>query len=72
MMDVVEFVPGAPEVIHVESETLDGVVDEAVELLKVDVEGYEPVVMDGAVKTMAQHVQNLVMEYTPGLLHSSA
>uniref|UniRef100_A0A7S0RP63 Methyltransferase FkbM domain-containing protein n=1 Tax=Chlamydomonas leiostraca TaxID=1034604 RepID=A0A7S0RP63_9CHLO len=58
----------ANEKIQVPSQTLDELVDDDVLLMKVDVEGWEWSVMQGAAGLMAQRtVENIIMEYSPGV-----
>mmetsp|Transcript_5720 Transcript_5720/g.12635 ORF Transcript_5720/g.12635 Transcript_5720/m.12635 type:complete len:565 (+) Transcript_5720:140-1834(+) len=53
---------------HVPSYTLDELVKEDVILMKVDVEGWEWSVMQGARKMFSKYnVENIVMEYSPGV-----
>mmetsp|Transcript_5374 Transcript_5374/g.11801 ORF Transcript_5374/g.11801 Transcript_5374/m.11801 type:complete len:538 (+) Transcript_5374:196-1809(+) len=52
--------------VEVSTETLDDVVDEDVLLMKVDVEGHEPQVMQAAQGLLLKHrVENILMEYNP-------
>ncbi|KAG1678984.1 hypothetical protein FOA52_013047 [Chlamydomonas sp. UWO 241] len=53
--------------IKVPSERVDSVVNEDVLLLKVDVEGYEPIVFRSLVNLLRERqVDNIVLEYNPG------
>ncbi|KAG2500498.1 hypothetical protein HYH03_001276 [Edaphochlamys debaryana] len=57
-----------PQVVSVPTSRLDELVAEDVELLKVDVEGYEPMVFKSAHRLLDNHkVTDILLEYTPGL-----
>ena len=54
------------------TETLDDVVREKACMMKLDVEGYEPLVLRGATRTLREYPPAAVlMEYTPGVIERS-
>ncbi len=69
---------GSGHQIVVPVKKLDSLIDEvfqpheAIDFLKIDVEGYEPYVVQGAQETLCR-VQSMVMEYAPYILkHAGA
>jgi Methyltransferase FkbM domain len=58
---------GAYEHLMLRGERVDAVVNEDVLLLKMDVEGFEPAVLKSSKGLFDRfHVDNVVMEYSPG------
>jgi FkbM family methyltransferase len=56
------------EVLHIQSQSVDELVDQEVLLMKVDVEGWEWSVFQGAKNLITKRlVKNVIMEYSPGV-----
>lgn len=54
---------------EVQTVTIDDVCPGPVVLIKIDVEGFEEAVVEGAVKTIARDQPAVIFEYAPNLLH---